>query len=359
LIKRWAGVGILLVAVLALSAPLLTGQSNVHADSALGPSDNVTGTDNRTVLQKQVSQSNGYNNANDGGVMETTSQYILIDVDCWHSGYCSVCDEFADYKCSTGMFCCLSPCPFADPLPQVQMVTRIEAEVRGVSCFNTLTRIYINDTLIGEGFQSSDNCQCGTCFPLVISSKTYSGLPGYVYGGENRLSLQIEGTSCISDVHLKIYYKKSLITTNPISHGAGGFSFNDIIPSQPINPPNIIVQNASVSQTTVSPGEKVDVMATVINKGGSNGAAKITMYINGQEELSQGVTVNSGSVKPVTFTVSRNEPGTYNVYVNSVPGGSFVVDSHANLDILIYAIMALLAIGIVGTIYLLVKRRTA
>jgi uncharacterized membrane protein len=120
-----------------------------------------------------------------------------------------------------------------------------------------------------------------------------------------------------------------------------------------------VVQGATVGAARVSPGEKVDVTATVANTGGSNGASKLTLYINGQEAESKGITLSSGESAQVHFSVSQNDPGTYSIYVNGVPAGSITVDLFTNNDILIYSIIALFSIGIIGVLYLVFKRRPA
>jgi uncharacterized membrane protein len=122
---------------------------------------------------------------------------------------------------------------------------------------------------------------------------------------------------------------------------------------------NIVVQSATVATAKVSPGESVDIAATVTNKGGANGASKVTLYINGQEADSKGITLSSGQSTTMHFSVSRNDPGSYTVLVNGVPAGSFTVDLFTNNDVLIYGIIALFTIGIIGVLYLVVKRRTA
>ena len=74
---------------------------------------------------------------------------------------------------------------------------------------------------------------------------------------------------------------------------------------------------------------------------------------------SRGVAVASGQTTPVNFQVSRNEPGTYTVHIDSVPAGSFTVDTFANNEILIYGIIALFVLGIAGMLYFIMRRRTA
>jgi len=111
-------------------------------------------------------------------------------------------------------------------------------------------------------------------------------------------------------------------------------------PSQPVALSNIQVQNATLSTSKVTPGESVTVNATALNKGTANGSASIKVYINGEVDASQGVTVASGKSMPLAFTVSRNEPGAYRVYVNNVPAGSFTVEAVRASDILLYASLA-------------------
>jgi len=97
------------------------------------------------------------------------------------------------------------------------------------------------------------------------------------------------------------------------------------VSQSPVQLSNITVKSASISASAAAPGSPVTVTAEVANNGLANGTAMIKVYVNGQEECSRGVTVNSGSVSPVTYTVSRNEPGTYSVYVGGVQAGSFTV----------------------------------
>ena len=96
--------------------------------------------------------------------------------------------------------------------------------------------------------------------------------------------------------------------------------------SPPATLPNIVTQSASLSAKTVTPGTPITVTADITNKGAVNGSKKVTVYVNGQEETSQGLTVNSGGSTKLTFKVSRSEPGDYNVYVDGVPAGSFKVE---------------------------------
>jgi hypothetical protein len=140
----------------------------------------------------------------------------------------------------------------------------------------------------------------------------------------------------------------------PGSHGTGTMGFN----GGPVGISNITVQTAAISASKVGPGEKVDITATVANKGAVNGATSVTLYINGQLVESKGITLASGQSEPVHFFVSQNEPGTYNVQVGGVSAGSFTVDSFSNNNILIYGLIALFTLGIAGTLFMLTRKRS-
>ena len=141
--------------------------------------------------------------------------------------------------------------------------------------------------------------------------------------------------------------------------GAGTTSTNTAPATQPIGISNIVVQSATIATPKVAPGQSVDVTASVSNKASASGAAKLTLYVNGEKVESKGVTLSSGQTEPVHFSLSRNEPGIYNVYVDGVSAGSFEVDPFVNNDMLIYGIIAVFVLGIAGTLYFIVRRRIA
>jgi hypothetical protein len=170
-----------------------------------------------------------------------------------------------------------------------------------------------------------------------------SGEPCIDYGNE----ISFETTGC-----------PTFIGTGPTSHQSGSMSGVGP-PAPPTNLPNIFVQSAAIAVTKVAPGENVPVNINVINKGGSNGSSKITLYVNGQEVESKGITLASGETAPLHFSVSRNDPGIYTIHVNGTSAGSFTVDEFTNNNILIFSIIALFSIGIIGVLYLIGRRRPA
>ena len=141
--------------------------------------------------------------------------------------------------------------------------------------------------------------------------------------------------------------------------GGSGVQPSSIIGLRPYLPPLFEVQSATVAAAKAAPGEMVEVTAMVTNKGGSNGTSKIILYVNGQEADSKGIALSGGQSAPISFKVSRNDPGTYQVHVNSVAAGSFTVDLFNSSDMLIYGSIALFVIGMLGLLYYIMKRRTA
>ena len=131
-------------------------------------------------------------------------------------------------------------------------------------------------------------------------------------------------------------------------------------PQAPVSLPNIQIQSASLSANTVSPGSPVTVTADIANKSTVNGSKKVIVYVNGQVESTQGLTVNSGSTSKLTFNVSRSEPGDYSVYVDGVPAGSFKVELFNATDaILIFSVTLMALAFLVGMVMLWRRQQRA
>jgi hypothetical protein len=129
-------------------------------------------------------------------------------------------------------------------------------------------------------------------------------------------------------------------------------------PQKPVSLSNIAVQSAKLSTSKVAPEATVTITANVANTGTANGSTLIKLYVNGQEESSQGITVNSGSTNMITFTVSRNEPGTYNVYVGGTQAGAFTVEQFADPNIILYISVTLILLAFaIGVIYIIRERQ--
>lgn len=142
----------------------------------------------------------------------------------------------------------------------------------------------------------------------------------------------------------------------PTSHGSSTTGPSPV--GQPVGLPNIVIQSAAISVRTVTPGTPITIVADIANKSAVNGNKRITLYVNGQVESTQGITVNSGGSTQLTFNVSRSEPGNYMVYVDGVPAGSFKVELFRESDmVLIFSITMLAMAFIVGVIMIWRRQR--
>jgi len=138
----------------------------------------------------------------------------------------------------------------------------------------------------------------------------------------------------------------------PPPTGSSGGQTSTIPPIQTVALPNVVVQSASLSAAMVAPGDPVKVTATVANRGTVNGKTAVRLYINGQEEAVQGITVESGKTRIITFTTARSQPGTYTVYVGGIQAGSFTVADYVDPNIILFISMALvLSALLLGLIY--------
>ncbi len=75
-----------------------------------------------------------------------------------------------------------------------------------------------------------------------------------------------------------------------------------------------------VSPTQVRPGQKVAVIATVINTGNIEGTYTADLGINNTSELTTEINVPAGKTKTFSIFVSREIPGTYEVNCSEFSG---------------------------------------
>jgi outer membrane protein assembly factor BamB len=199
---------------------------------------------------------------------------------------------------------------------------------------NSLTQLTVNITI-------ADSCAPGFSNVVVTTS-----------GGTITL---INGFLIVSN---PVATNSNLIQAGANNVG-GSSSIGTTQPAQPMGLPNIQTQSASLSAATVPPGTPVTVTANIVNKSAVNGNKKVTLYVNGQVETTQGITVNSGGTSQLTFYVSRSDPGDYSVYVDGVPAGRFKVEMFRESDgILIFSIV-MLAMAFVGGLVMLWRRQRA
>jgi len=96
------------------------------------------------------------------------------------------------------------------------------------------------------------------------------------------------------------------------------------VPPPPPVPAAFSVTNLSVTPLEVEPGETVTIIVLVANTGGEAGSYQVNLVINDLVEATKEVTVRAGLSKEVTFSVTREEAGSYTVTVDG-QSGSFTV----------------------------------
>ena len=145
--------------------------------------------------------------------------------------------------------------------------------------------------------------------------------------------------------------------TTMISTTRHGASMPATTAPAPMQLPNLLVQSASLSAFKVIPGTPVTVTANVANRGTVNGSTKIKVYVNGEEDSSLAVTVESGGSRQVYFTVSRSQPGTYHIYIGGTQAGIFTVEETVDPNIILLISCMLIITSIVLSVIYVLRRR--
>jgi len=133
-------------------------------------------------------------------------------------------------------------------------------------------------------------------------------------------------------------------------------------PSNNTNPPpiqlsNVVVKSASLSAEKVTPGTPVEITATLVNRGQVKGNASVRLYVNGQVDSVKGITLESGKSRLITFTAIKDRPGTYSVYVDSYPVGSFAVEQNIDPNIILYVSLLMILTSLVLAVIYFRRRR--
>ena len=87
------------------------------------------------------------------------------------------------------------------------------------------------------------------------------------------------------------------------------------------------VSNLRIEPSEPNAGEKATVSAAVKNTGGSEGSYTAELKVNGVTEDSQNLTILAGGSVNVTFNVSKDTPGVYQVALGNVTGQFVVIEN--------------------------------
>jgi hypothetical protein len=91
-----------------------------------------------------------------------------------------------------------------------------------------------------------------------------------------------------------------------------------IIGEVKVLPAAFSLSELTVSPSEVEPGEAVTVVVTVTNTGGTGGDYSLILEVNGEYEESTDVAIAAGETVSVSFTLSKEQPGTYTLSVNGI-----------------------------------------
>lgn len=100
----------------------------------------------------------------------------------------------------------------------------------------------------------------------------------------------------------------------------------------PIMPAAFTVSNLSIEPLEAMAGEEVTVAADVNNTGGSEGSYTAELKVNGVTEDTRNIDIPAGASLGVTFNISKDNPGVYEVTLGGLDG-QFVVTETAAREI--------------------------
>jgi hypothetical protein len=120
-------------------------------------------------------------------------------------------------------------------------------------------------------------------------------------------------------------------------------------------PAALSISSLSVSPLEVKVGESVTISALVANTGDGTGTYEATLKIDDSVVATKSVTLAGGASEKVTFTISKDVGGTYDVDLNGLPG-TFVVKAGPNWWLIGGIIAAIIAAFLLLYFYVWRKR---
>ncbi len=132
-----------------------------------------------------------------------------------------------------------------------------------------------------------------------------------------------------------------------------------------LSPAILCVKYLKCSPDTVTVGQPVTISANIANDGDLPSGYTATLKINGKVEGIKMGTVDGHSAVPVSFVVSKSEPGTYTVNIDGQQAKFTVIGTgsdtdlpHTNGGLVAILLVSLLIIATVGALILTGRRPT-
>jgi hypothetical protein len=129
---------------------------------------------------------------------------------------------------------------------------------------------------------------------------------------------------------------------------------------RPLNPSNISLQYLSITPQQTSAGQPVTITTNVVNTGDEAGNYNVALRINGQMEEAKMVSVGPHGTQPVKFTVTKDQPGTYNVEILDKTGSFTIVGAGGTTGSSTggFIVLALIGVLVIATLVVLLTRRS-
>jgi hypothetical protein len=237
------------------------------------------------------------------------------------------------------------------------------------SCGRPLASSWNGHGIVCVGYNDTDPDPNNQYWVMLNSWSTTAGRPNDLFripmhynyecadssGGYNTFWYAIPVTFSLPAPNPQPATNSNAISTQAPPHT--GSTTSSIPTTPPVILPNITVASASLASSRISPGAPVTVNADIVNNSSVNGSSSIKLYINGQEESSRGITLGSGGRTSIAFTVNRNEPGTYTVYVGGIHAGTFTVEQVSASDIILWLSSGLIGLALIMAIIWFTRRR--
>ncbi len=88
---------------------------------------------------------------------------------------------------------------------------------------------------------------------------------------------------------------------------------------------DFLVENLTIEPAKVEPDEVVTITVSVTNTHDTWGIYSLALNINGVREAEKQANVDAGGTRNVSFSVTRENPGRYTVFINGLSGSFTVV----------------------------------
>jgi uncharacterized membrane protein len=126
--------------------------------------------------------------------------------------------------------------------------------------------------------------------------------------------------------------------------------------------PALATQYLNVNPSQAYAGQPVTISTNVVNTGGDTGNYNVALKINGQVEQTRMVSVGPGASYPVKFTITRSQPGTYTVNIDSQQSSFTILNAghttgkHVNSGLIAFLIIGALVLAVIVTLILTYRR---